>query len=520
MKVLKLSVFLMLLLGCEDSERCDEPISRDSHRITAADGTELVFTVFRPANVCGANPAPLLLWNHGYPEFRTDELDDALPYLERGYGFISLDQRGILGESGGITSGAARPGIEDVDASQVLDWVYDNLDWALRQPDSGVAKDLAVGTFGNGGGGHLSLLVAASDPRIDAVVPYVAYSSVLDDVFIPNEAPRAFWANLFLDFSITLGVRFDPALLPSIESAGDTLVVDDRLREVWRESDIEVVASNIRAPTMFLQPLPDQITSGLRSAIRSHQAIATDPSERWLVGLNAPFLDVGDARGFGVGAPDRERPNQCADIYTPGFQESGLGRFLDGQLVFLFFDAFVRKDPAARARMDRVPHVLLPVEQEGCVRAEAWPVVNELREFRLGAVSIPQDESAVTFPLFEATEPTLIAGAVELSATIPEGQDELFVGSLVIASGDRAYVVNDQVHGAQTGRFSGRLDVELGTVVTRLEAGDTLQFVLQGEHFIYARAGGEISDAASLDDLVVGVPVADVRLVGEAESTD
>ncbi|MEM9066937.1 MAG: CocE/NonD family hydrolase [Myxococcota bacterium] len=508
---------MLLLLGCEGSQRCDEPASMETHQVRASDDVELVFTIFRPAGACGADPVPIILWNHGYPESRADSLDDARPYLERGYGFVSLDQRGILGETGGFTSGAARPGIEDADASLVLDWVHDNVEWAEREPSSGIERDLAVGTFGNGGGGHLSLLLAASDPRIDAVVPYVAYSSVLDDVFVPNEAPRAFWAALFLDFSITLGVRFDPTLLPSIESAGETLIVDEVLREVWRESDITSVGDRIRAPTMFLHPLPDQITSGLRAAVRSHQSIATDPSERWLIGLNAPFLDIGDTRGFGVGAPDRERPNQCADIYTPGFQGGGLGRFLDGELLFLFFDAFVRRDEAARARMDRVPHVLLPIEQDGCLRADAWPVAARVEEYALGNVAIPQDDAAMSFPLLEATEPMLLAGTVEFAATIPDGQDEIFLGSLVVVSGDRSYVVNDQVHGAQTGRFSGRINLDLSTVVTRLEAGDSLRFVVEGEQFLYARAGGEITEPASLEDVVVRVPFAEIGLAGGPE---
>lgn len=505
-------------VGCGQGACPASPASASDHRVAASDGVEIVFTVFRPADVCADGPAPLILWNHGYPESRTDEIEDAQVYLDRGYAMVSIDQRGILGESGGVTSGAARPGIEDVDASLVLDWVHENLNWVEREPDSGIPRDLRVGAFGNGGGGHLSLMIAASDPRIDAVAPYVAYSSVLDDVFIPNEAVRAFWASVFLDFSFSLGVDFDPALFTDIRNAGENLVISDALRAVWRESDTTGFAANITAPVMFLHPLPDQITSGLRSPARTLEALGTDPASTWLVGMNAPFLDIGDNRGFGVGAPSRERPNQCAEIYTPGFADGGLGRFLDGELLFLFFDAFVKQDRAAARRLDRVPRVLLPVEQEGCVRGDAWPVADDVRAIELGEVAIPQVVGeAATFPVLTATEPTLVAGTVELDAIVPAGQDELFLATLVLRSGDDEYIVNDQVHGAQTGRLDGELSITLGTVVTLLQPGDELSIEILGDHFIYARAGGELTDPASLGEVVVRVPFADASLVGDAE---
>ncbi|MEN0062439.1 MAG: CocE/NonD family hydrolase [Myxococcota bacterium] len=497
------------------SDTPTEPLVTD-HRIIADDGVELVFSVFRPADVCAAIPAPLILWNHGYPEFRTNELEDAMVYLERGYGFVSVDQRGIIGESGGVTSGAARPGIEDVDAMRVLDWVYDNVDWALREPDTGVPKDLRVGTFGNGGGGHLSLLVTATDPRIDAVMPYVAYGSVLEDIFIPNGAPRAFWARLFLGFSQDLGVRFDPALLPSIDEASSSFLVDDALREVWESSDTPRFVDDVQVPTMFVQPITDQIAGGLRAVVRTWRSLGTPRDETWIVGMNAPFFDPFEQRGFGEGAPDRERPNQCADLYTPGFDE-GLGRFLDGDLVMLFLDAFVGQDDEARARLDEVPRVLLPIEQQGCVRSDAWPVHDRIDTFSLGEIEIPQDNGEVRLPLFTATEPTLITGTVSFAADVPPGQDELFVASLVVDTKDARYVVNDQVLGAQTGRYEGRLDVELGTVVTRLEPGEALELVVAGTHFLYERAGGALNAPASLGDAEVRLPMANLALVGPAE---
>ena len=237
--------------------------------------------------------------------------------------------------------------------------------------------------------------------------------------------------------------------------------------------------------------------------------------------MNAPFLDLGDNRGFGTGAPSRERPNQCADIFTPGFQASGLGRFLDGELVFLFFDAYVRRDAEALERMRQVPRVLLPVEQEGCLRADAWPVADGERIFEFETIDIPQDDSALELPLFTATETTLIAGTVRMAADVPAGQDELFLASLLVASVDAAYVVNDQVYGAQTGPWAGRrLDIDLGTVVTQLQPGDELRLLVEGEQFLYARAGGEISEPAQISSVTLRIPIADSSLVGAAETIE
>ena len=520
-----MALFLSLTTACGDHgspASCPDetPQSPEAiiQTIQAEDGIDLVFTVFRPGGVCEAVPAPLIFWNHGYPEARADSIEDAMPYLDRGYAFASLDQRGILGESGGFTSGAARPGIENVDASLVLDWIYDELEWVEKDPDSGIDKDLMVGTFGNGGGGQTSLLLAAFDRRIDAVMPYVTYSSVAEDVFVPNNAPRAFVAALFLDVSINLGVRFEPSLLDAVLAAGDTLFIDPELRAIWERSDVFEYGAMIDVPALFVQPLPDQIAGALRAATTNFAVVGTVQEEKWLVGMNAPFLDLGNNRGFGIGAPSRERPNQCADIFTPGFQGSGLGRFLDGELVFLFFDAYVRRDPEATERMREVPRVLLPVEQEGCLRANAWPVATEERAFEFPTIDIPQDESGLELPLFTATEPTLVAGTVRLAADVPNGQDELFLASLLVVSGNAAYVVNDQVYGAQTGPWAGsRLDVDLGTVVTQLQPGDELRLLVEGEQFLYARAGGELFEPAAISNVTLRVPVADSSLLGEPE---
>ncbi|MEM1414484.1 MAG: CocE/NonD family hydrolase [Myxococcota bacterium] len=482
--------------------------------IEATDGVELVFRLFRPAGVCAAQPAPLLLWNHGYPERGTDRLIDAAPYLERGYAFLSLDQRGILGESGGFTSGAPRPGIEDADAALVLDWVHAEAPWVARDPASGLPRDLVVGTFGNGAGGHLGVLLAARDARIDALLPYVHFASVLDDVFAPNEAIRAFTATLFLDFSVSFGVRFEPELLPLIDAAGDDFVIPEPLRDVWRTSDLAPLAGRVEVPTLFVQPLPDQVTNGLRAALRTRRALGTRPEDVWLIGMNAPFFDPTDDRGFGVGAPDRERVNQCASLFTPGFAAGGIGRFLDGELVFLFFDAFLKGDADALARMRRVPHVVLPAEQEGCVVGESWPLTESPRVFALGDLRIPEGEGALEVPLVEATETTLVAGTTRLRATTAGDLDVLFLGTLVVRSGERRYVAHDQVLGAQTGPFGGALDIELGSVVTRLEPGDELLFVLEGESFLYSDVGSAPSEPAVLRDVELEVPIVDAALLG------
>ncbi len=517
---------LLFSLACGDAEppadlpppACEgvpERASVETVTLAAEDGVELVFRLFRPGGVCAARPVPLLVWNHGYPERGTEFVEDAAPYLDRGYAFLSLDQRGILGASGGVTSGAPRPGIEDADVSRVLDWVHDNAPWVARDAEPGVQRDLVVGSFGNGAGGHLAVLLAARDPRVDAILPYVHFASVMDDVFAPNGAVRSFTATLFLDFSIEFGVRFDPTLLPLIERAGDDFIIPDALEAAWRASDLAPVAGDVTVPTLFVQPLPDQVNNGLRAALRTRAALGTPAADTWLVGMNAPFFDPTGDRGFGVGAPDRERANQCADLYTPGFAAGGIGRFLDGELVFLFFDAFLKREAEAEARMRRVPRVVLPAEQEGCVRGEGWPLTDAPRAFALGDVTLPEGDDALEVPLLVADETVVVAGTSKLQATFDPGLDVLFLGTLVVRSGERRYVAHDQVIGAQTSTFDGTLDIELGSVVTRLMPGDELLLVLESESFLYADAGSEPTGAATLRDVVLEVPFVDSARLGE-----
>lgn len=150
--------------------------------------TSITFTVLLPQR-CPGDRAPIVLQSHGYggnriktlgpdgtlhpndPHFPSiNELVQALPY--HGYAVISYDERGH-GDSTDANARIIDPRAEVQDARQILDWAYDHAaEYGFAtQDNTGIAKDLDVGTIGYSYGGGFEMPLAALDPRIDTIVP-------------------------------------------------------------------------------------------------------------------------------------------------------------------------------------------------------------------------------------------------------------------------------------------------------------------------------------------------------------
>lgn len=162
--------------------------------LTSFDGTKIAITVFRPAGASARNRVPVVLDSHGWAGSRRTSLDDPVvsKVLARGYGLVSIDQRGH-GDSGGQAN-VQDPAFEGRDNMKVVDRVA-RLGWARMESPG----DPVLGAIGYSYGGGYQLMTALLEQRtrkggtrFDALSPQITWHD-LPESLAPSDVPRTAW---------------------------------------------------------------------------------------------------------------------------------------------------------------------------------------------------------------------------------------------------------------------------------------------------------------------------------------
>lgn len=145
------------------------------------DGSERVqidVTLYAPAET----PAPAVLLAHDFGGDKHEVAEQARSLVTRGFSVLTYSSRGFGDSTGRIALNS--PEYEVTDARQLLDWM-------ARQPEiqRDADGDPRVGVTGDSYGGALSLLLAGSDPRVDAIAPVMTYND-LRRALLPNAGSR------------------------------------------------------------------------------------------------------------------------------------------------------------------------------------------------------------------------------------------------------------------------------------------------------------------------------------------
>ncbi|MFN2588880.1 MAG: alpha/beta hydrolase family protein [Actinomycetota bacterium] len=159
------------------------------------DGTKIAITVFKPAGAGPSAKVPVVLHSHGWGGSRETAVDGAVePYLDAGFGVVSIDQRGH-GDSGGQAH-VQDPTRETEDVKAVVDFVA-GLDWVrLDGP-----KDPVLGAIGASYGGGYQTMTALDEiadegrTRFDALAPQITWYD-LPESLAPQKVVRSAWVTL------------------------------------------------------------------------------------------------------------------------------------------------------------------------------------------------------------------------------------------------------------------------------------------------------------------------------------
>ncbi|MFC4146532.1 alpha/beta fold hydrolase [Micromonospora mangrovi] len=150
------------------------------------DGNEPVdldTTLYLPADASAGRKVPAVLLGHGFGGTKESVRSDAEDLVGRGYAVLAWSARGF-GRSGGQIH-LDSPDYEVRDAQRLLDRLA-----ARPEIRTDAPGDPRVGVVGGSYGGGLALLLAAQDPRVDAIVPMITWND-LSRAFLPESTGKA-----------------------------------------------------------------------------------------------------------------------------------------------------------------------------------------------------------------------------------------------------------------------------------------------------------------------------------------
>ncbi|MGN6242648.1 MAG: alpha/beta fold hydrolase [Motilibacteraceae bacterium] len=230
-------------------------------------------------------PAPAVLLAHGFGGSKESEASDALDLARHGYVVLTWSARGF-GRSGGLIH-VDSPDYEVADARALVDLLAKRPE--VQQDGPG---DPRVGAAGASYGGALSLLLAGTDRRVDAVAPSITWNDLAQSLFPqyalaeatrqtpagvqPTSTPGVFkrsWAGIFFgsgsapvlggstgrSATATPCGRFAPDVCAAYEASASTGRPTQQILDLLRRSSPASVAHRITAPTLLVQGEADTL---------------------------------------------------------------------------------------------------------------------------------------------------------------------------------------------------------------------------------------------------------------------
>ena len=225
---------------------------------------ELDTSVFVPD---GEGPHPAVLLTHGFGGSKADLVEQAEDLAGDGYLVLTYTARGF-GSSGGRIH-LADPDYEIADARALVDLLAERDD-VVTDADG----DPRVGLVGASYGGAVSLMTAATDPRVDTVVAAITWHDLAESFFpqsvVGSDEPGPFkqlWASRFFLSSTAQGQgggdplcgRFAAEVCAPLLEAADSGEPSEVLLELLAAHSPAPLLDDLDAPTYLVQGMADTL---------------------------------------------------------------------------------------------------------------------------------------------------------------------------------------------------------------------------------------------------------------------
>jgi ABC-2 type transport system ATP-binding protein len=267
------SVVAALVIGLVGWAAAPKPVSyrTTDQQITVQTGPDdaievtLDTTLYLPKSASAGKPVPAILLAHGFGGTKQSVSQDAKNFADLGYAVLAWTAQGFGRSTGEIHVDS--PDWEVKDAQRLIDWL------AARPDIAKVGNDPKVAAVGGSYGGALSLLLAAQDKRVDAIVPMITWND-LSQAFLPNGVFKKQWAGLFFGSGSSDPLnpeapqlnngdpqcgRFAEDICQAYLKIATTGIGDPDSIALLRKSSPAPVLGQIKAPTLLIQGQVDTL---------------------------------------------------------------------------------------------------------------------------------------------------------------------------------------------------------------------------------------------------------------------
>jgi ABC-2 type transport system ATP-binding protein len=257
--------------------------------VTSFDGTPIRAHWF-PVDLPGGQPAPTVLMGPGWSlPGDTDTTGAGIlgaisikSLRDDGYNVLTWDPRGF-GSSGGSAE-VDSPNFEARDVSTLITWVATQPGVMLDAPG-----DPRVGMVGGSYGGGIQFVTAATDCRVDAIVPLIAWHSLVSSL---NKADtvKSGWSGILSN--LTTADHVDPVVREAKQSSDETGTITPDQRAWFAARGPAQLMNRVHVPTLIIQGTVDTLFT-LQEGVENYQILRQDhvpTSMLWFCGGHGACL--------------------------------------------------------------------------------------------------------------------------------------------------------------------------------------------------------------------------------------
>lgn len=387
-----LAVVVAVVVAGEESPAVED----HSIEVPASDGggpVVLDARLYRPDRPDGER-APAVLLAHGLGGTKLGVADEATELARAGYLVLTWSARGF-GASTGL-SHLNSPDHEVGDAVHLIDWLAARPDVQLD-----AAGDPRMAIVGRSYGGALAFLVAARDPRVDAIVPITTWNDLARSLS-PRAAPgaggvlKAGWAAVLFEAARGEGDarcgRWSPDVCETYLRIAENGAIDPEAEEFLRRRSPASVLDQVAAPTLLIQGTLDSL----------FPLSEADANASGLETAGVPVGVTWFAGGHDGGDGTRTDQNRVSTT-TRRWLDQHLGGSVPSEDVGFTFSRITGLDPVDRGRLATVYEV------------DGYPGMHGSRRLELPVHGPPQEVASLPQALTAAGSlgPERLAGARE-----------------------------------------------------------------------------------------------------------
>ena len=238
-------------------------------KVVSFDGTE-IYVHFMPATGLQKDgQAPTILDGPGlglpgqtsiYGSFLDGVLTNAvgipsiLALRNAGYNVVTWDPRGEY--SSGGTLQVDSPDYEARDVSAIISWLATQREVALDGDPTNL--DPKIGMVGASYGGGIQLVTAATDHRVDAIVPTIAWNSLNTSLY-KAQSFKSGWGTILAAALVLTLARTNPKIIPATIYGDLTGMMTQADQDLLAERGPDYLLNQITSPTLLVEGTVDTL---------------------------------------------------------------------------------------------------------------------------------------------------------------------------------------------------------------------------------------------------------------------